>query len=158
MISQHAAMFRKLILIVLTVIALPSCAVHAPVAAQDAPDLGTRAAAVALEQLGVPYRYGGRSPTGFDCSGLVQYAYGLAGKSLPRTTGELWETTASVKGGALRPGDLVFFQIDGKMSHVGLYLGKDNFVHAPSTGRVVSIESLDSPFYSNAFIRGGRPQ
>ncbi len=119
--------------------------------------VGEIAAAVALDQVGVPYRYGGSGPTGFDCSGLVQYSYSLAGKRIPRTTGQLWSSTAAVARSELRIGDVLFFNIDGKMSHVGLYLGGRRFVHAPSSGRAVSIASLDSPYYKTAFLRAGRP-
>ena len=117
-----------------------------------------RAAGIALDQVGVPYRYGGQSPTsGFDCSGLVHYAYREAGKSIPRTTQTLWAGTRRVHRENLRTGDLVFFTIEGKMQHVGLYLGDGRFVHAPSSGRTVSVESLSSPYYQEALLGGGRP-
>lgn len=119
--------------------------------------IGARAAAVAMHQLGVPYRYGGSDPSGFDCSGLVQYSYALAGKRVPRTTRQLWSSTDSVTPHQLKVGDLLFFQFDGKMSHVGLYLGERRFVHAPSSGRVVSVASLDTPYYEAALLRAGRP-
>ena len=117
---------------------------------------GQRAAVVALEQVGVPYRYGGQSPRGFDCSGLVHYAYLHAGVSTPRTTTQLWTAARPVAGNELRAGDLLFFRIDGKMSHVGLYLGDKRFVHAPQSGRTVAVASLEAPFYQQALIRGGR--
>jgi cell wall-associated NlpC family hydrolase len=120
--------------------------------------VGERAAAIALNQIGVPYRYGGSSPRGFDCSGLVQYSYFRAGKRVPRTTDQLWSSTTAVASHELRVGDVLFFKIAGKMSHVGLYLGGRRFVHAPSSGRAVSVASLDSPFYEDAFLRAGRPQ
>jgi cell wall-associated NlpC family hydrolase len=120
--------------------------------------VGHKAASVALGQVGVPYRYGGSSPRGFDCSGLVQYSYASAGISIPRTTSGQWARMSPVSNGDMRTGDLLFFRIDGKMSHVGLYLGDGRFVHAPSSGRTVSIESLDSRYYSKAFIRAGRPR
>ncbi|MDH3577256.1 MAG: C40 family peptidase [Gammaproteobacteria bacterium] len=127
-----------------------SAAIHA--------GIGEKAAAVAMNQVGVPYRYGGSSPRGFDCSGLVQYSYSRVGKRVPRTTGQLWSSTAVVERHNLRVGDVLFFKIAGKMSHVGLYLGGRRFVHAPSSGRAVTIASLDSPFYKDAFLRAGRPQ
>jgi len=119
--------------------------------------VGERAAAIALDQVGTPYRYGGQSPAGFDCSGLVHYAYWQAGKSVPRTTGDLWSESRTVPSSELRTGDLLFFSISGKMQHVGLYIGDGRFVHAPSSGRTVSIESLSSGFYRQALLRGGRP-
>ena len=120
--------------------------------------IGQTAARIARQQVGVPYRYGGSSPDGFDCSGLVQYSYARAGVRVPRTTGQLWSATRPVGRDDLRTGDLLFFSIDGKMSHVGLYLGEQRFVHAPSSGRTVSIASLESPYYENAFLRAGRPR
>jgi cell wall-associated NlpC family hydrolase len=117
---------------------------------------GHRAAIVALEQVGVPYRYGGQSPRGFDCSGLVHYAYQYAGVSIPRTTTQLWTAARPVADDELKAGDLLFFRIDGKMSHVGLYLGDQRFVHAPQSGRTVAVASLEAPFYRQALIRGGR--
>lgn len=117
---------------------------------------GQRAAVVALDQVGVPYRYGGSSPRGFDCSGLVHYAYQRAGVSVPRTTTQLWTAAEPVATDELRAGDLLFFRIDGKMSHVGLYLGKRRFVHAPQSGRTVAVASLEAPFYRQALIRAGR--
>jgi murein DD-endopeptidase len=126
-------------------------------AAAQQGDVGRAAANIALDQLGVPYRYGGAGPGGFDCSGLVQYAYSRAGKRLPRTTGELWSHTATITQSELRPGDLLFFSIAGKMQHVGLYVGDGRFVHAPSSGARVALASLGSDFYRGAFLRAGRP-
>ncbi|HSG97772.1 MAG TPA: C40 family peptidase [Woeseiaceae bacterium] len=118
--------------------------------------VGAQAAAIALDQVGAPYRYGGNSPTGFDCSGLVQYSFLQAGVSTPRTTGQLWSAAQPVSNTDLRKGDLLFFRIDGKMSHVGMYVGGRRFVHAPQSGRSVSVVSLDVPYYRHAFIGAGR--
>jgi cell wall-associated NlpC family hydrolase len=120
--------------------------------------IGERAAQIARQQVGIRYRYGGASRDGFDCSGLVQYAYRQAGKSIARTTAQQWSSTSPVTGDELRVGDLLFFTISGKMSHVGLYIGDDKFVHAPSSGRTVTVNSLASPFYARAYIRAGRPK
>jgi cell wall-associated NlpC family hydrolase len=119
--------------------------------------VGEEAAVVAVRQVGAPYRYGGNGVDGFDCSGLVQYAYSAAGKPLPRTTGDLWRQMQPIAHPDLEVGDVLFFNIEGKVSHVGLYLGSGRFVHAPSTGREVTIADLGSDFYRDAFIRGGRP-
>ncbi len=116
------------------------------------------AAQIALQQVGVPYRYGGQTPTGFDCSGLVYYSYGRAGKAVPRTTAQLWSGTTPVASADMQVGDVLFFSIAGKMSHVGLYLGNGRFVHAPSTGKTVSIASLSSAYYRKALLRAGRPR
>ncbi|MEM7432570.1 MAG: C40 family peptidase [Pseudomonadota bacterium] len=118
---------------------------------------GDRAARIALDQLGTPYRYGGSSPSGFDCSGLVQYSYSRAGLALPRTTQALWNDTQTVAARDMRVGDLLFFSIDGKMSHVGMYIGNRKFVHAPSSGKYVSVANLDSGYYRNRLLRVGRP-
>lgn len=126
--------------------------------ARQSYDVGARAADVALQQVGVPYRYGGQSPSGFDCSGLVHYSYVRAGKPVPRTTGQLWADVSTVPRRDLRAGDLVFFEIDGKMQHVGMYVGNNRFVHAPSSGKTVSVASLSSPYYEKAFLRAGRPR
>jgi cell wall-associated NlpC family hydrolase len=120
--------------------------------------LGHSAAQIALQQVGVPYRYGGQSPSGFDCSGLVHYSYYRAGKSVPRTTAALWSGTRPVSRGDMQVGDLLFFSIAGKMSHVGLYIGDDKFVHAPSSGKTVNVQSLSSAYYQDAFLRAGRPR
>lgn len=106
----------------------------------------------------MPYRYGGNGRKGFDCSGLVHYAYAKAGKQVPRTTATLWRAMQPVGEHDLRVGDVLFFDIAGKVSHVGMYIGKRRFVHAPSTGREVTIAELDSDFYEQAFLRGGRPR
>jgi len=118
---------------------------------------GEQAAVIAVRQIGVPYRYGGSTTQGFDCSGLVQYAYAKAGKQIPRTTAQQWQQLQPIRKDHLQVGDLLFFDINGKIAHVGLYLGSRRFVHAPATGSEVSIAELDSGFYRQAFVRGGRP-
>lgn len=115
-----------------------------------------RAASIAEQQVGIPYRYGGSDRQGFDCSGLVYYSYANAGTQVARTTGGLWGTLQPVAKNKLQTGDVLFFDIEGKMSHVGLYLGQGRFVHAPSTGRNVVVGELNSEFYRHALIRGGR--
>ncbi len=97
------------------------------------------AANVALAYLGTPYVWAGASPGGFDCSGLVMYAYSQLGVSLPHSSYAMWSDGVSVPTDQLEPGDLVFF--DG-LGHVGLYIGGGEFVHAPHTGDVVRVESL----------------
>lgn len=137
---------------------MPAEAAAVSPSAGHAAGIGTRAANIAVQQVGVPYRYGGQGPSGFDCSGLVHYSYRHAGMSVPRTTGQLWEATEPVARSDLSPGDVLFFSIEGKMQHVGLYIGDGRFVHAPTSGREVSIASLRSGFYRQAFLRAGRPR
>jgi cell wall-associated NlpC family hydrolase len=95
------------------------------------------AASIALRYLGVPYVYGGASPSGFDCSGLVMYVYAQLGISLPHYTVAQWNATQPVSSPA--PGDLVFFN---GLGHVGIYIGGGRFVDAPHTGSVVRIDSM----------------
>ena len=118
---------------------------------------GEHAAVIAVRQVGVPYQYGGSNRQGFDCSGLVHYAYANAGKRIPRTTAEQWRRLAPVSASNMQVGDLLFFRIDGKVSHVGMYLGNRRFVHAPSSGRDVTTASLDADYYRRAFVRAARP-
>ena len=170
MISQPASVVRSVILIVMIASGAAACSSNETIPratkSQSAPvandslrsAVGEQAVRIALRQVGVPYRYGGSSPRGFDCSGLVHYSYAHAGKTIPRTTAGLWAELAPVETRHIRTGDLLFFSIAGKMSHVGMYVGGGHFVHAPSTGRVVSVESLESDYYSKALIRAGRPR
>ena len=99
--------------------------------------------------VGRPYRYGGSSPSsGFDCSGLVQYSYKQVGIALPRSTDRQRSASHLVKVAELRRGDLLLFDQDGKKnSHVGIYLGAGKFVHAPSSGKEVRSDRLDSPYW-----------
>ncbi|MFO7604284.1 MAG: C40 family peptidase [Gammaproteobacteria bacterium] len=113
----------------------------------------------ARAQIGSAYRYGGQTPrTGFDCSGLVFYSHRMIGQRVPRTTGQQYQATAPVARKHLQPGDLVFFRFrrSRAVSHVGIYLGKDRFVHAPSSSKQVSIADLNAPYWSKHFVRGGR--
>lgn len=113
---------------------------------------------VAKSMIGKPYKYGGISPhSGFDCSGLVYFSHRQSGITLPRTSYAQYKASRPVPRKALRRGDLLFFSISSrKVSHVGIYLGKNLFVHAPSSGKRVSIAQLDSPYWSKRFVRGGR--
>jgi cell wall-associated NlpC family hydrolase len=116
--------------------------------------LGERAARVALRAVGVPYRWGGTSPAGgFDCSGLVYWAYGRVGVALPHSSYALAQRGRAVRRTRLRPGDLLFFYGYG---HVGLYVGRGRMVHAPHTGRRVEVVRLGRSGYGNALIGARR--
>ena len=97
-----------------------------------------QAARIALQYLGVPYVWGGASPSGFDCSGLATYVFAKVGKSVPHYTGAIWAAFPRVTG-PLQPGDLVFFH---GLGHMGIYLGGGQMVHAPHTGDVVKVSPL----------------
>jgi cell wall-associated NlpC family hydrolase len=105
---------------------------------------------VAERYLGVPYVYGGASPSGFDCSGLVMYAFAQVGISLPHYTVAQYNypDSVSVSRDQLEPGDLVFF---AGLGHVGIYVGNGQFIHAPHTGSVVRIDSLSEGWYSSEY-------
>jgi cell wall-associated NlpC family hydrolase len=121
-------------------------------------EIGAGAAQNALAMRGKPYRYGGYSPQGFDCSGLVHYSYARAGGSLPRNTNGLWVRSRPIDRGEIRAGDLLFFNQDGKRnSHVAIYIGGNRFVHAPSRGKQVSTGSLSDPYWRQYFSAARRP-
>lgn len=103
--------------------------------------LGLRAVRLARQQLGVPYRWGGSSPSGFDCSGLVSWVYGRLGVGLPHNAAALYGVGRHVRLASMRPGDLVFFS---GLGHVGLYIGHGRMIHAPQSGRNVEVEALGS--------------
>jgi cell wall-associated NlpC family hydrolase len=108
---------------------------------------------VALSQLGTPYVWAGSAPGGFDCSGLVMWAYAQVGVSLPHSSYAQYGYGVPVSRDQLQPGDLVFF--DG-LGHVGIYIGGDQFVHAPHTGDVVKISSLSEGWYTATYVGARR--
>ena len=116
------------------------------------PSQYTGVVGIAMRYLGVPYVWGGSSPSGFDCSGFVAYVYGQLGVSLPHYTGAQWNMGVPVGRGDLQPGDLVFF--DG-LGHVGIYIGGGEFIHAPHTGDVVKISSMTG-WYSDTYVGARR--
>ena len=105
------------------------------------PTLSQKAVRLARGQLGVPYSYGGASPSGFDCSGLVSWVYGRLGLSLPHNAAALYGVGRPVPRAKLRPGDLVFFS---GLGHVGLYIGRGRMIHSPQSGERVEIQALGS--------------
>ena len=117
-------------------------------------DYGLAAAGEALVTVGTRYHYGGSSPdTGFDCSGLVTHVYERAwGVELPRSTQDQRHLGRPIKRTELRPGDLVFYNTRNRpFSHVGIYLGEGDFVHAPRRGQRVRVESVNNPYWRARF-------
>lgn len=115
----------------------------------------------AMAQIGVPYRWGGSSPqTGFDCSGLIGYVFNNSMNiKLPRSTTEMMRLKAPViERSRLRSGDIVFFATSGgrRVSHAGIYVGDNRFIHAPSSGGKVRIDSLDMPYWNKAYLQAKR--
>jgi murein DD-endopeptidase len=170
-ILQHQRI-ACLLIALLSLAALAGCA-SAPTAPRPSvsepeaiPPAGTGAQAqprsglaIALDMIGKPYRYGGASPRGFDCSGLVYYSYRRAGIDVPRTTTEQYRQSEHLRLANLEPGDLIFFRISRrKPSHVGIYAGGGQFIHAPSSGKRVSYASLSDPYWKTRVIGAGRFQ
>jgi cell wall-associated NlpC family hydrolase len=118
------------------------------------PTLGERAAKIALSAVGVPYRWGGESPSsGFDCSGLVRWAYRRIGVTLPHNSYALYGEGRRVTRSRMKPGDVLFFE---GLGHVGLYLGRDRMVHAPQSGRRVEIVWLRGSNYGLRLVGARR--
>jgi cell wall-associated NlpC family hydrolase len=123
----------------------------------DAPVVDTRAERAvdyAMEALGTPYRWGGESLSyGFDCSGLVRWAYGQVGIDLPHSSYALYGVGRRVNEAKMEPGDLLFFE---GLGHVGIYLGRGRMIHAPQTGRNVEVVRLGATNYGARLIGARR--
>ena len=125
-----------------------------PATQEAKPTLGARAAAVALKAVGVPYRWGGSSPAGgFDCSGLVYWAYGRLGVELPHSSYALFDRGKPVARSRMKAGDLLFFS---GLGHVGIYLGRGRMVHAPQSGRLVEVVKLGRSGYGGRLVGARR--
>jgi cell wall-associated NlpC family hydrolase len=123
-----------------------------PSRSEPAPTVGERAARVAQRMVGVPYRWGGESPSGFDCSGLVRWAYGRVGVELPHSSYALYSLGRHVSRDQMKPGDVLFFE---GLGHVGLYLDRGRMVHAPYSGRDVEVVRL-ADWYGSRLVGARR--
>lgn len=156
--KQPSSGFRRLGLLIIAGVMLAACSGPLYRAGGTPPDR-EKALEIAQSMIGVPYQYGGESPQeGFDCSGLVQYVYQQAGIDIPRTTGQQYRRVQAIPSRFLRPGDLVFFttKFNRFVSHVGIYLGDNRFIHAPSSGKTVSVDNLRDPYWRRHFASAGR--
>jgi cell wall-associated NlpC family hydrolase len=111
----------------------------------------------ALNLRGTPYRNGGSDPAGFDCSGFVKYVFEQNGVTVPRTVADQFHSGEKIDARQLEPGDLVFFStVSPGASHVGIVIGGDEFVHAPSSTGEVRVERLSASYWSSRFIGARR--
>jgi len=149
--------FNSLTLVFLLFLAgLAGCA-STPPESTEPPVVHQPVLDIAVSELGTPYRYGGSTPRGFDCSGLVYFAYYKTGKRVPRSTMAQYRHAQPVALNNLQPGDLVFFRTARRsVSHVGIYAGNARFIHAPSRGRAVSYDSLNDPYWKKRLVAAGR--
>ncbi|WP_353980184.1 C40 family peptidase [Salinicola endophyticus] len=111
--------------------------------------------AAAKDALGTPYRWGGSTPAGYDCSGLVQMAYAKIGVPLPRTANEQYHALPEID--VARPGDLLFFGGGNRATHVGIYMGHRQMIHAPGSGRTVTVSSLDVRYWRQHYLGAAAP-
>jgi cell wall-associated NlpC family hydrolase len=116
--------------------------------------IATQLTRSAMRFLGVPYVFGGTTASGFDCSGFVQHVFALLGIALPRTADAQYDAGHPAVGGP-RPGDLVFFDTYGGVSHVGIYLGRGQFVHA-SSSRGVMVSHLSESYWASRYVGAKR--
>lgn len=142
---------------------LGACTVSMPVqerhavAVEHGRSLGDEIAIRAIGLVGRSYRYGGADLDGFDCSGLVLFIHEQLGLRVPRTAAEQHKAAQAVARGELQPGDLLFFRTRGSgISHVGVYVGEHRFVHAPQSGRLIELRSIDDTYYGRHLVAAGR--
>ncbi len=120
--------------------------------------LGDEIALRAISLVGKPYRYGGADLQGFDCSGMVYFIHQALGIEVPRTAADQQRAAMSVNKATLRPGDLLFFRITSskRISHVGIYVGENRFVHAPQSGKLIELRTLNDQYYGPRLAGTGR--
>ncbi len=140
---------------------LPGCSTFLSSRKAYSPETGNRIVAIAVQYRRTPFRWGGTTPDGFDCSGYTSYVYRKAGIKIPRTASMQYDSGHSVSRSDLRKGDLVFFMrwpVIGfflSPSHVGIYVGNNRFIHSPSSGGSVRFDSLDNTYWKSRY-KGAR--
>ena len=119
---------------------------------------GNEIALRALALVGKPYRYGGADLQGFDCSGLVYFIHDALGLKVPRTAAEQQRAALNIGKPQLQPGDLLFFKTTSgpQVSHVAIYVGENRFVHAPRSGMLIELRSMNDSYYATRLISMGR--
>lgn len=128
-----------------------------PRSVESAPASGYEISGTALSLRGTPYRNGGADPRGFDCSGFVWYVFAQHGFGMPRTVEEQYSVGGSIQPSEIQAGDLVFFNTTGRgATHVGIAIGGDSFVHAPSSRGAVRVERMSSGYWGTRFIGARR--
>jgi cell wall-associated NlpC family hydrolase len=168
--TKHFNSFTQVLLLAILTLLLTSCASTPPNSSQttdrqqitkprsyEGADKGLTIADIAQSMVGINYRYGGSHPDeGFDCSGLVFYSHTQIGEQVPRVSYAQLAASDEVSEQDLKPGDLLFYRINGKPSHVGIYIGQGQFVHAPSSGKKVRVSSMSNVYFKPRLIRAGR--
>lgn len=133
-----------------------------PTATPAATQASSNVVQTASRALGTPYVWGGTGPDGYDCSGLVQWAYAQNGVNLPRTAQQQYNATQRLAQSDLKPGDLVFFAntyaSSEPITHVGIYMGNNQMINAPTEGKPVQVISMSNPFWASHYAGAGRVQ
>jgi cell wall-associated NlpC family hydrolase len=146
-----------LVIAVLLAAVVTGCMSSTPSRQQSSDAAAERILQEAHALLGTPYQYGGTSSRGLDCSGLVYLSHQRAGVRVPRTSVTQYQHSDPVDLGRLRPGDVLFFHLQPpKISHVAIYAGNARFIHAPSSGKQVSYDSLENPYWASHLVAAGR--
>jgi peptidoglycan DL-endopeptidase CwlO len=146
-------LFRKSITIVMTFMLFLGLTVNVSAAGSSS---GDKVSSIAQQYLGVPYKWGGTTPSGFDCSGFILYVFNKVGVDLPRSSADQFKTGTSVSKSNLKPGDLVFFKNTYKqgISHTGIYIGNNKFISAANAG--IKIDSINDPYYWGSKYAGAK--